>query len=480
MKKYSYVIFSFAIFVLSSAVFAGACADSCQKDYDKWNGPNGIDTNKYNSKSYYCGYSDTNCWSRQGTPSGQPDPCWKMCSAPECSPWSKCNDAFQSCCLESSRINSQNSLDQCIAACPKENKWGDSEGFATCEGNVKVTKCDGTDASDFSTGVVVTTGKESGAILSWNTSAGSETSVIVCPLAQAQFASSEHGSIRGTINGGGDFVQCVLPSQKAVAAPKSAAKSDIMLSSEHGSIRGTCNGGGDFIMPHVNSNEATFNLEGTQNAINSEGTFNLEGTIVKITSLSSEHGSIRGTCNGGGDFIMPDIYKSAGTINFAEKRFIMTSNPNQVLLADTPVSNWSNGRISVFSQSGAPSIVLAYALPTGIFEITSKTGSVGYVVDMVNGSAKVLVNSGSIVETEVSTGTAKEVLQGGSGQIGKWEKPAENSGNNYVVPPPNQTGNSSSNSNSKSNNGTNKEPGLCGPAVILGLLCALALFVRKK
>ncbi len=111
-----FILFGIVFLVfLSSIGFAGEdseCVASCQSTYDKWED---IEKNKLDSKSYYCGYTETNCWARETVPAGQSDPCWSLCYE---SPFDK--NAFQSCCYESAQINNQLSYDQCVAACKKK------------------------------------------------------------------------------------------------------------------------------------------------------------------------------------------------------------------------------------------------------------------------------------------------------------------------------------------------------------------------
>src|SRR5271157_5025530 len=87
----------FLLVLLAAPCFAGPCEDACKADYDRLQS---IEQDKYNSNSYYCGSTETNCWSRETVPSGQPDPCWSMCSQ---SPFD--NSKFQSCCYASAQIN---------------------------------------------------------------------------------------------------------------------------------------------------------------------------------------------------------------------------------------------------------------------------------------------------------------------------------------------------------------------------------------
>lgn len=108
----------FGIFLIlswSSISFAekdAECVASCQSEYDR---SEQTKNSIFDSESYYCGYTETNCWSRATVPSGQPDPCWSLCYQ---SPFD--NSAFQSCCHESAQINNQLSYDQCTSACKDE------------------------------------------------------------------------------------------------------------------------------------------------------------------------------------------------------------------------------------------------------------------------------------------------------------------------------------------------------------------------
>jgi hypothetical protein len=123
-----YILPACVFFFLASCAHASDCTDACQAEFDKWEK---IDQDRLDAKAYYCGVTETNCWSRETTPSGQPDPCWSKCSDSNCVPWSKCNDAFQSCCRESARINDQLAYDQCVAAC-KQSEPSDPCAGVVC------------------------------------------------------------------------------------------------------------------------------------------------------------------------------------------------------------------------------------------------------------------------------------------------------------------------------------------------------------
>jgi len=82
-----------------------------------------------------------------------------------------------------------------------------------------------------------------------------DVDVVDFGLSSLGIASSEHGSIRGTINGGGDFVRVLREHRDRLYCKVSpleilesmAGSTILLVSSEHGSIRGTINGGGDFL-----------------------------------------------------------------------------------------------------------------------------------------------------------------------------------------------------------------------------------------
>ncbi|MFH1285149.1 MAG: hypothetical protein ABIH99_01060 [Candidatus Micrarchaeota archaeon] len=380
MKKDVVVFSMFALLCLfSSLAYADECRDACQASYDYWYG---IDEAKFEAKSYYCGVSQTNCWSRTTTPAGQPDPCWSICT--ECSPWTnECDNNFQSCCWESAQINAQDTLDKCIAQCPAEevetdDSWSGNSGSVECEGSVNINKCGGEKSDDFVSGVVVTTGRDGGARLTWENAEGKELEMIVCPLTQVHVASSEHSSIRGTINGGGDFLDCPVERGEVKTAQKEEENELVIsLSSEHGSIRGTCNGGGDFISPKEERN------------------LQLEGRNFEVVYLSSEHGSIRGTCNGGGDFISSPEMKG-------------------LLLEASSEENWLYGHVAVSAPSNAPELTLAYSLPSGVIEIASEEGDAQYSVDPNGEGVKISVASGSVVARNVESEESETIEEGES------------------------------------------------------------------
>ena len=302
------IVFLLSLLLLASLAFAESeCAKKCAADRDYWTK---IGADNAAAKSYYCGVTETNCWSRETVPAGQPDPCWKMCLDPECSPWSKCDAAYQACCAESSRINSDETYKQCIANCPVEvsptpttqatatpSPTATPAAQATCSiarkaysaTKFQVVSTQGSVTVTDKNGIVKTPeiGQDIGPDATIATGSGKISLKIIVPESPAttsmdigdqttfkfslydfenQLASSEHGSIRGTINGGGDFVLVKTtldsywakaggeknnPAGQTIAFAKNE-ETTAAFSSEHCSVRGTLNGGGDFIQGREN------------------------------------------------------------------------------------------------------------------------------------------------------------------------------------------------------------------------------------
>ncbi|MFH0737494.1 MAG: hypothetical protein V1827_02260 [Candidatus Micrarchaeota archaeon] len=215
------VILALALMLSIPLSSAGSCEDACQADYDRWAG---VADDNLAAKAYYCGISSTNCWSRNSVPSGQSDPCWAMCYQ---DPFN--DDAFQSCCHASAVENSQGTLDQCLAACvPEPPPATDGAGVKynvqiSSSGQVTITDMDGDAVSGISdTPVSIRTGSDGYLYLDFMASGGKRTMRVKiypdtgfnfdgssCAVAGGASAglSSEHGSCRGTINGGGDFIK---------------------------------------------------------------------------------------------------------------------------------------------------------------------------------------------------------------------------------------------------------------------------------
>lgn len=249
MKQYLFLILA----LFAGAVFAGGCQDRCQADYDYWVN---VSANLLAAKSYYHGMMSTNCWGRENVPAGQSDPCWK--GLPDCEAlcesgsgysacMGSCDDEYQACCHQSAVMNAQGELDQCLAQCPNESASADvcnkqcagNERLLTysCEcvrkngvfiksmgGKVKVRNLmtgaleditPGTELTDNSRKVI--TGGDGEITIELVGLDGKVTEVTLGPrqyfipsvgdlIGADVVASSEHSSVRGTINGGGDFI----------------------------------------------------------------------------------------------------------------------------------------------------------------------------------------------------------------------------------------------------------------------------------
>ena len=275
IKRFYIVSGLVLLFILSSFTISHSadkeyqeCIAACQADYNKWEA---IAKDMLGKKSFYCGITETNCWSRP-VPPGQPDPCWSMCSDRQFN-----NDKFQQCCYESRRISSQEALDRCVAACPdKTGIKHPQQGLFTI---IKQTFEKNPPLSEAQRQII---GRNSALIFrdSSNSFYAINNRGVKIPLPGSlakgfisnQFAvladdsfisralstipllaSSEHGSIRGTINGGGDFVYLqnqpnyIWMKENGAIKNYQLGSSIYLASSEYGSYRGTINGGGDFV-----------------------------------------------------------------------------------------------------------------------------------------------------------------------------------------------------------------------------------------
>ncbi len=263
LMKYLFILFGVLLFVsLGFAEKDAECAAACQADFDKWEK---INKGVYDAKSYYCGVTETNCWSRTTTPSGQPDPCWSICTSCTDSK-QECNNKFQDCCDESAGINNQAGLEGCLANCPDKtvetppaNKCEQKQcrfyqvqaPYPDCEckaplnileeqhrmrvksikGTVWIRKLGETNkqllttSTIFEVGDSIATSEDGEVELEKDLPNGGThverlgrlqtiKSIIHCnyePCTAGSIASSEHSSIRGTLNGGGDFIFILLP-----------------------------------------------------------------------------------------------------------------------------------------------------------------------------------------------------------------------------------------------------------------------------
>lgn len=316
-----FFIVALGFLILLSINFAAkdqACLSECNSSY-----PLDVQSakNVFDAKAYYCGYTETNCWSRSTVPPGQPDPCWSLCDD---SPYD--DNAFQSCCFESAQINAQYSYDRCVAACPEVSpppppnptpgcpsqqctfsfqSWApypDCECLAPLNYwekvkerfTMKITSIQGTVW-------IKKNGKSPKIIL---------TSDMVIEPGDI-IATSEDGGItlERELPNGGRHVETLSQLQTLQSVAYCGGKicdfTDIAVlggvaSSEHSSVRGTINGGGDFIMilPPLSiladispppSNPPVMSVyelsnDGTHDAV----VFNMSGQLIQIKSNSAE------------------------------------------------------------------------------------------------------------------------------------------------------------------------------------------------
>jgi hypothetical protein len=115
---------------------------------------------------------------------------------------------------------------------------------------------------------------------------------------------------------------------------------------------------------------------------------------------SSEHGSIRGTINGGGDFIKSrSIASLAGTAR----------------LDLPPPPSASSGRIDVNESIGpdGPGFELTVSLPAGNITVNSTGGSVAYSAEPYNGGVLISVSSGSVSITSSRLQGRSTILSAG-------------------------------------------------------------------
>lgn len=320
IMKFFIVALGFLIlFSLSFAAKDQACLSECNSSYtQEVNG----EKNLFDAKGYYCGFTDTNCWARSTNPSGQPDPCWSLCYV---SPYD--NNAFQSCCFESAQINAQKSYDRCVAACPEEQiplpkppepncqpeqctysfqSWApypDCECLAPLNYWNKVKE-------RFTMKVTSITGTV------WIKKNGKSPRILLTKEMVVEpgdiIATSENGAItvERELPNGGRHVETLSKLQTlesvAYCSGKPCDFTDVVVlhgfaSSEHSSIRGTINGGGDFVMilpplsiladisPPPIPNLPVMSVyelsnDGTHDAV----FFNMSGKLIQVKSNSVE------------------------------------------------------------------------------------------------------------------------------------------------------------------------------------------------
>lgn len=307
------------LFSLSFAEKDPVCLSDCNSSYT-----NAVSGDKaiFDAKGYYCGSTDTNCWSRSTVQSGQPDPCWSLCYQ---SPFD--NNGFQACCFESAQINAQKSYDSCVAACPEKQiplpkppepncqpeqcqysfeSWApypDCECLAPLNYWNKVKE-------RFTMKVTSITGTV------WIKKNGKSPRIALTKEMVVEpgdiIATSENGAItvERDLPNGGRHVETLSKLQTlesvAYCSGKPCDFTDVVVlhgfaSSEHSSVRGTINGGGDFVMilpplsiladiaPEPNPDPPVM----TVYELSNDGThdvvfFNMSGTLVKVKSNSAE------------------------------------------------------------------------------------------------------------------------------------------------------------------------------------------------
>jgi hypothetical protein len=237
---------------------------------------------------YYMGLASSNCWSPPDLPAGQPDPCASALQQCEgaCASGSnyaacakQCRQTYQGCCYGSALKIAERHFGLCVAECPASEAAADLTAGAWQSSTAEQLGADLLALKPLDQAVADNRGR-GGFIVAEDPAGGfvfiddqgyrrsltgvaasgsflllNEVDLIDFGLSTLGIASSEHSSIRGTINGGGDFVQLLRERRDrqylrvaSLEVLQSIAGSTLLLaSSEHGSIRGTINGGGEFI-----------------------------------------------------------------------------------------------------------------------------------------------------------------------------------------------------------------------------------------
>ncbi|MFA6048828.1 MAG: hypothetical protein WC792_02680 [Candidatus Micrarchaeia archaeon] len=342
LGKFSF-LFSvlFSILLFSSLAFAASdCVQACAADRDKWIK---IGADKAASDSYYCGLTESNCWSRSSTPPGQPDPCWKMCTDPECSPWSKCDAQFQACCAESARLNEESSYIKCVANCPPEDS------------NLTAPALSATETPLPSVPAEQATPNVSGEQPSPTPSLGE---VYEKSTFKVDFAD---GDVTITTRDG----KVVSPQYGEEIGPDATIT--------------VGKSGNGFVRIKVMRQDSIFPVYVTVNA----GTtfkFSLNTKGFSKALASSEHASVRGTINGGGDFI-----KGAGK---SGRRAVSFAGAEKISFAELPTGSISVGQNSTRDYP----FVVAAALPAGTVYVTALDDVADYDVSL-DGAGNVQVFS---------------------------------------------------------------------------------------
>lgn len=313
MKPFIILLALVFLFQFGFAVADPECSSACQSEYDRWDG---IDQAIYDSGAYYCGYMETNCWSREGVDG--PDPCWSMCYE---SPFD--NAGFQSCCLESAQISNQLSLDRCLAACPEAETPQPQPGceaaqcssyqmwvpYPDCECMAPLNYWDKL-KERFTMHATSITGTV------WIKKGGQSPRILLTPDMAIEpgdiIATSDDGAVTVERNLPGGGVNSItlarLQTLKSVVYcnGQPCDMNDIVLgravaSSEHSSIRGTLNGGGDFIfvlapltvgMPSplsIPAGEPVMSVyERSADGSHDSIFFNMSGTLIEAKATSAE------------------------------------------------------------------------------------------------------------------------------------------------------------------------------------------------
>jgi hypothetical protein len=317
--------------------FAAACEDACYSDYN-----NSVNSAKAvsDSKSYYCGISETNCWSREGLPPGTPDPCWSMCGQANFS-----NDAFQSCCYQSSKMNADGTLSQCLANCGP---------------------------------AVPTQQPTSNATVTYNVEISSTGSIFITDLYGNPVTKLANTPVSMKTGGDGNlYLVFKTPSGDKEVQLHLEPDSDFRLDAT-----GACSTSGAGLSPKPSG---TVSLIATGQPPGLEETWGC---------FSSEHGSIRGTINGGGDFIKGSASK---IMSFAAAG----SNPVNDITPDAVSVPSDYGRLDVNESvaPGEPGFELKVSLPDGNIFVNSTGGHAEYSAEPLEGGVALNVSSGSIIVT---------------------------------------------------------------------------------
>lgn len=178
----------------------------------------------------------------------------------------------------------------------------------------------------------------------------------------------------------------------------------LVASSEHGSIRGTINGGGDFVYMEQELKDYLY-LMFNNNRID------MNMLAVSLMIASSEHGSVRGTINGTGDFLDKPLPPS-GSISMGPDKGILLAyddHRNELIARD-----FVKGP-AMYASSQTPNHVFIIT-PSAQMTIVGKA-----VVDVGhNGVTGVLVLEGkariregnSAAEREIPAGSAAIIVPG--------------------------------------------------------------------